>query len=173
MQKLTKILLICLILTSCISEKKRMKICKTCTLRETKQDSLGEQQIITAPFDTALFLSGIKGKEIEVSNCDSLISLLNKKPLESKENGLKAIIERKGSGFVFRCEADSLKAVITLLKTKISQTKFTTITKEVPARCDLDHVSWWDNLFIWIGKILSGAFVLFLALKYFRKQLPI
>jgi hypothetical protein len=176
-------LLLIVCLSGCITEKKRNEICKTCAIQI--KDSIHEVITVT-PFDTALFLSQ-KGKDLELTGncnvlCDSLNNLIDRyialglKGVTTNSNGIKSTITKNTKGnFVFKCEADSLKAVITLLKKSKSIERIKTI--EVESKCKKEHLSWWDKLWIKLGRFWTLVFVGFVgfkAFKYYRKfHLPI
>lgn len=158
-----------ILLNSCITEKKRAKICKTCTIKI--KDSIHEVVTVT-PFDTTLFLSGIKSNPIEVANCDSLMKLLakNNNTVTLKEKGIKPIIIKTPTGLKFYCESDSLKKVITLLKSTKQKTRV--YYEQVESKCKLEHLSWWDNFWIKLGRfetLIILFFIGFKAFKYYHK----
>lgn len=160
MKQTTTLLLLSALLFGCITEKKRLEICKSCTLNQITKDSTGVDEVVNTWRDSAIYWKSKQGKTIHVNDCDSLIEQLNNKgSIVSDSNGIKAIIEKKvGSkrGFTFRCESDSLKQVIKLLKQQVKLNHFKTIIKEMPARCQLEHLTKWDSFWIRVGQILSG-----------------
>lgn len=162
-----------ILLNSCITEKKRQNICKTCAI--IKKDSLAENTKIT-PFDTNLFISGYKRK-FELTGkclvlCDSinkLIDFYNKKGLDfviSKGNGTKTTINKSSKGnFIFTTELDSLKKLVTLLKYEKNRTHF--VLDTVEAKCTKQHYTWIDGLYkrgFWFFVIL--AVLVFIYKRY-------
>ncbi len=159
------------LITSCVTEKKRLKICQSCPLKI--KDSIQTITTIT-PFDTTLFLSQM-GRDIAVdfdqNNCCSLVDTLNAMMSRSNgtittNNGIKASIFKKDKRLVFRCEADSLKEIIKLLREKKETTRDRTI--EVPARCNLEHLKWYDTYCRWIT-LFTLTFLIGALLWRFRK----
>lgn len=152
--------------TSCVTEKQRLRICKSCALSETRKDSIGKPEVTVTPFDTILWISR-RGKPQHFTNCDSLIKALaaGNGTITTRENGIRGTITGTRKGFTFACEVDSLKEVIRLLRSKITQPVFTTITKEVPARCELHHLRKWDSFWIIMGRLQLGLVLLCLLLS--------
>lgn len=175
---LVAIILFC---SNCVSEKKRAEICSTCPIKIERHDSVAPPEIKYTPFDTTLFLAKMFGKQIEANNCDSLVAELKRKnnEIQTKENGVTETILRnpKTGALTFKCETDSLKEAVRLLRKEVTQKQFTTITKEVLARCEKRHVT--DNEIFWIkvGKWLFGILVAYVSLRllkaYLKRMFPV
>ena len=153
--------------SSCISEKKRQEICRTCALKiETKtRDSIGEPTVKKSKYDSLVNVANRAGRTFKYKNCDSLMKALHQSPdssISATENGVKGTISGKGGNLTFKCETDSLKAVIAMLRLEISRPHYRFIDKivEVPARCELEHLSKWDSFFIITGRILWCILIL-------------
>lgn len=142
--------IIAIVLVSCISEKKRAKICSSCPV----VTEVVTKEKITS-FDTALYISKM-GKDLSFkandSDCCVLVNALleamskDNDTIKAKKDGIKSsIFKDKAKGtIVFRCEADSLKEVIKGLRTEISESK--TETKIIEKLCELEHRNWLDRL---------------------------
>lgn len=112
MKRRILLLLLPILLTSCITQKKRLKICATCPVATIMVDSI----IVK---DTAIYI--VQKGEIEYIEspcaelCDSFGNLI---PFirESTSNGIKTTIKTIGNVLTVECEVDSLKAIITLLE---------------------------------------------------------
>lgn len=170
------ILIILLVVTSCQTQKKLDEICAKCP----KKDSVVIKEITKiTPFDTTLFLSQI-GKDIMFDfsgDCCSVMDSLfaemgrNNGVITKKENGIKSSIFKQGTKVVFRCEADSLRAVIKGLRTTIEKTKSQVKTIVLPApKCDKPHERWYDKIARWW--LLISLFIILLVLGWkFKPQL--
>lgn len=163
--RLITILISLLVLTSCLTEKKRQEICSACPV--VIKDSIREV-IKTTSFDTTLFISTL-GKDIMFdysgdccSVMDSLFAQMGRSDgtITAVDNGIKSSIFKKDKKIVFRCEADSLRAIIKGLRTTIETTKSKVETKVLPApKCEKPHKDWLDKydrpwLFISLGALL-------------------
>ena len=129
------------------------------------------------PFDTLYYLNTHTGKAIDFNNCDSLMALLlrNNNEVSTKENGIKQTIILYKNRIVFKCNTDSLNTVISLIKKSKQEVFFRKIIKEVPANCQLKHLTWWDKFFIVLGKILSLfiiACLISLSFKIYKQIKP-
>lgn len=153
--KAIKLITLILLLNSCISEKKKAEICQTCP---TTTEVVTKEVIKVTNFDTTLFLSTL-GKDLSFNNdesdCCILVNQLteqmaaNNGTITAKENGVKSSIFKVKNKITFRCEADSLKAVIKGLRTEISNHKDKVITKTVIAECKREHKKWFDKFYFY------------------------
>lgn len=183
--RVISILLITVLFTACLSEKKRQEICSQCPI--VIKDSIREITKVSS-FDTTLFLSTL-GKDIMFdfsgdccSTMDSLFAQMgrNNGTITATDNGIKSSIFKKGKAIVFRCEADSLRAVIKGLRTTIETTKSRVETKVLPApKCEKPHKDWLDKYDRPWFFISLGALLLWLGWKFkapllgiFKKRLP-
>jgi hypothetical protein len=148
---MTKSLLITLLLltflSSCITEKKRQKICLECPVKIEKEV---HDSIIEKLKDTTIYITTQGPTQYLENPCKNLCDSLGKlKPIkvEAKKNGIKSTIKTVGNSLVVECETDSLKAVITGLKETIRIRKEQEV-KEVPV-CHLEHKTWFDELTFW------------------------
>jgi hypothetical protein len=152
--------------TSCISEKKRAKICASCPVIT----EVVTHETVT-PFDTALYISKT-GKDLSFkandSDCCVLVTALyasmaaNNGTITAKKDGIKSSIFKAKGVIVFRCEADSLKEIIKGLRTV--KNTFKTETKVIEKLCELDHRKWLDELarkWLWLSLIILSAYGLF------------
>ncbi len=132
---------------SCVTEKKRQKICQACPVRIEKEI---HDSIIEILRDTTIYITQQGPIQYLDNPCKNLCDSLGKlKPVkvESKKNGIKSTITTVGNSLAVNCEADSLKAVINGLKETIRITKEKE-TKEVPV-CHLEHKTWFDEYTFW------------------------
>lgn len=105
-------LCLCPLFFSCISEKKRAEICRTCqrndSVRVVKKDSISYR-------DSILFFT-IEGPERWIpSPCDRFCDSLGRlKPIhiKVKKNGIVAELKSKGDSLLLSARADSLEAEI-------------------------------------------------------------
>lgn len=159
------IFLLCVIVfSSCITEKKRAKICATCPTHTTIKDSVRfeikerlQQVFITDTFNYFL-------PNPCANLCDSLGNLKPTfKTIIISDKGTKQTLSVKNNSLVLVEQLDSLKKVISVKDTLIE--RFINTTIEVPAQCKLEHLTWWDKLFRGLGQILSVVVLLFLGFK--------
>lgn len=153
--------------SSCISEKKRAQICSTCAVKTIVKDSVRvvikerlQQVFITDTFNYYL-------PNPCANLCDSFGNL--KKTFKEtivNDKGTKINLFVKNNKLEFNDMIDSLKRVISVKDTLID--RFVNTSIEVPAHCTLEHVTWWDKLFIKLGQILSLIVILFLGFKAFK-----
>jgi len=172
--KLIKIITILLLLSSCDAEKRMAKRCAKCP---SVTEVITKEVIKTTPFDTTLFISQM-GKDLMFdfsgdccSVMDSLFAEMGRSSgtITAVDNGVKSSIFKKGKKIVFRCEADSLRAVIKGLRTTIQTTnsKVTTKTITLPApKCEKQHKDWLDKYDRPWFFISLGALLLFLFWKF-------
>ncbi len=183
--RILQTVILILLLSSCISEKKRQEICSQCQI--VIKDSIREV-IKTTSFDTTLFISTL-GKDLQfdyTANCcqtmDSLFAEMGRSngTITAVDNGIKSSIFKKDKKIVFRCEADSLREVIKGLRTLVEKSETKIETKVLPAPpCDKPHKDWldkYDRPWFFISLFLL---LLYLGIKFgpkvltlFRKQLP-
>lgn len=162
-------------LLSCNSQKRMNRLCSKCPSKEFVKDSTSIA-VTNNYYDSLLYYKNRVGKPIVVeANCDSLLKLLavNNNTLVSIDNGIKTSVIKTNKGFIFKCETDSLKQLVQLLKQKIetNRTKTTEKTIEVPVYCEKQHLDWLDKILIVCGKIF--IFLVFGVVIYFGFKLGI
>lgn len=159
--------LIGLIVLGCITQKRRDKICATCPTHTTIKDSIRveikEREVPIFISDTFYYFLPNPCAKL----CDSLGNLKPTFKAEIKsDKGTKLNLFVKDNKLMFKDVFDSLKKVISVKDTLISH--FVNTTIEVPEQRKLQHITWWDKLFIGLGQILSLIVVLFLGYKGFK-----
>lgn len=134
MLKLRKNILVVLVLiavlSSCLSEKERLKICNSCAVK----DSIVYKETIKLK-DTTIFITQQGPTQYLENPCAWMCDSLGLKPFEilKKKNGIKSEIKSVGNSIVFNCDADSLKQVIKGLEEKtISKDNTKNIVKYIP-----------------------------------------
>lgn len=168
--------IISLIFIGCVTQKQRDKICATCATHTTIKDSISVivKERLQQVFITDTFTYYLPNPCANL--CDSLGNLKTtfKETIVSTK-GTKIKLFVKNNKLEFTDMIDSLKRVISVRDTLID--RFVNTTIEVPAHCTLEHITWWDKLFIKLGQILSLLVILFIgfkAFKYYRKfHLPV
>lgn len=124
------LLLVVVIGNSCVSEKKRLEICKSCTLNQVTKDSI-------------IVLEKLQRDTIYTeSPCDTNGKLKPNFVQETLTKGGSIKVSTKGNKLIVQTE-NKLKET-THLKATVS---------EVPARCEKTHLTKWDSFFINMGKI--------------------
>jgi len=153
-------------LSSCVTEKKRLEICKSCPVKITVKDSIRvevrERPVQLWVHDTVNWFLPNPCAQL----CDSFGNLKKTNITVRGNKGAQVNLISKGNTLYFETIIDSLKATGTVKDSIINRIKDTTI--EVPARCELDHIGWWDRFFISSGKILLC--VLIVAVGYWLKK---
>lgn len=145
-------------LASCITQNRRDRICATCQLKETITDSTGTPVVHATPFDTALWIINHQGKEMNFKDCPELDrQLVSQGTITAVQNGIRETITRTAKGITFKCETDSLKQIIRLLRIQISTPHYRVVIRDVPAHCTLNHRTGFDDLCRWVFWILCGA----------------
>lgn len=179
------IVLISLVLISCNTQKRIDAACAKCP----RHDSVIIKEVVkVSSFDTTLFLSRI-GKNIElkydsiaesqgycclmVNELNALIAA-NNGTIAVKESGIKSSIYKSNGKVIFRCEADSLRALIKGLRTIIETSKSKVETKILPApKCEKPHKDWLDEYDRPWFFISLGALLLWFGWKFKPKLLTL
>lgn len=149
------ILLIGLVFFSCITEKKRAKICQNCPVVIISHDS-----IITVIKDTTIYANSVETVYKDTIICDSL-GRVKDAVFTVNESGIKHKVVIKDNKIVSTCKADSLEVVIKGLIAKQATYKDKTITVE--SKCKKNHLQWFDPFCRWftlIGLVLIGLYLL-------------
>jgi len=138
------------------------------------KDSTGVPEVTNTYFDSTLWIAKHKGKDQEFANCDSIYAMLSRhsNTLTTIDNGVRSTITGVGKRLVFKCETDSLKEVIKLLKQKVNTPHFKTITREVPARCEKEHKTSFDGFTNWFFYIVGGFILLLTGVKFLTGKIP-
>lgn len=170
MKKFLVTILISLSLFSCISEKKRLKICRTCAVKDSISYVEKEKIVLK---DTTIFTT-IAGPTQWLENpcknlCDSLGNLIPFKK-EKKSNGLKSTIKSVGNSIEVDCDADSLKNVIGYYEKQLEKVKTQQTT--VVSRCELEHRNKFDGFTFWWFWITAIIIVIYLLFKLLKTKLP-
>lgn len=161
--------LICLSLFSCITEKKKQRICRECAGKDSV--SVVYKETIVKK-DTTIFVT-IAGPTQWLENpCKNLCdSLGNLKPFEvkKKKNGLVSIIKSEGNSIVTECDADSLKYVITLLEKRLELSTFE--KNVVQEDCKKEHKTKWDGFTFWWFWITIALLSIYILYKKFKSNI--
>lgn len=154
------------VLSSCVS--KRLKICRTCAIK----DSIVFKEVIKLK-DTTVYIT-LHGPTQYLENpcahlCDSFGNL---KPFEVKKkaNGIVGTIKSVGNSLAFDCDADSLEAIIRDLEER-TIVKSNTITRL--AACDKEHRSSFDGFCRWWLYISAGICLLLLGWRILKSYFKI
>lgn len=131
-------------LCSCITEKKRAKICASCPTLIDIKDSIHEVVRIK---DTTIYISQ-KGDSIFVP-CDTTSF-----KRVYKKNGLRLTISKNKNGIVAECDSDSLKKVIEKINKEVDRSSKKTETKVVTTERPLSKFDIFCRLFFFASIIL-------------------
>jgi hypothetical protein len=156
---ITALIAVLFILSSCVTEKKRLEICKSCTLKSERSDST----IVSVSERTVPVVIPGPTVTMVIPNpcdllCDSLGNLKAGVDFTVPAKGGKGRIRTTGDNLTIECLADSLKAVIKAKDTTIK--RLVTIQDQEPARCELEHLGKWDSFFIRSGQVGWLLFIL-------------
>lgn len=166
---------IAIILGSCITEKKRAKICRTCTIKETTvvKDSTWQKK-----YDSLVKIP-LKGPVIILKDnpcaelCDSFGKVKDFSKSVISETGIKGTIrgDKKTNTIIVDCGAkDSLEALLKGVRTENNHLRNEKTVVEVPARCDLEHRTGFDHFCRWMFWIWVVAFLIILLLRWLKSK---
>lgn len=156
-------LFLLLLFFSCITEKKRAKICSTCPVINYTKDS-----IVVVKKDTTIYVNS-EPVLIELeSPCSQLCDSLNHLKdfyYTHKDKGIRATITSKNGKLIVNCKADSLQNIIKGLITDKENWTKNVQTKIIQEDCKKSHQTKFDGFtFYWF--IIS---LIFLGIKYLPK----
>ena len=137
-----------IILSSCVTEKKRLKICATCTLKELKTDTIyiEKNEKIVKVNDTITLDNPCKDL------CDSAGNL---KPAVIYGKNVKLVTNFNRLGII----PDSIKAETEVRK------QITYVYKEVESKCKRQHLEGWHKFLIVCGIIFWVTLIIYGAIK--------
>lgn len=156
-------LCLCVCAFSCITQKKRDKICASCPTVILTHDSVHETVVYK---DTTIYVTSDPVKLYLDNPCASLCdSLGHLKYFDTVyvDNGIREEIKSDKGRLEFSCKDDSLKRVISGLNSKITELRTRTETKIIEAKCELKHHSGFDsftNYWFWICVLLAVIYLL-------------
>lgn len=165
------ILLICIveIMTGCVTEKQRLKICNGCPVKTVIHDSIVLKHD-TVPF----YLPGKDGPTVYLENpckelCDSLGNL-KKVDKKTNRNGLRLHITTQGNGLnITTASKDTtLKAPVTTTQTFHSKKD----TEVKWLQCDKPHKTEFDGFCRWFFYIAGPTILIYIVCKFYFR-LPI
>lgn len=156
-------------LYGCSYELRQAKWCKRCTLKDSVTVTIKEVIKEVTVRDTMRLTAWLPNPCADL--CDSLGSI---KPAFTKtvttDKGTLAKLYVRNGGLAVSTGIDGIKP-----KAAVTETTIAT-TKTVPARCELEHLSWWDQFWIKIGKGVTALLLLvglgWMALRLL-KRLPV
>lgn len=170
-RKIATLILMCiaafilLILSSCVTEKKRLEICNTCPAKTITKDSVWEHLV----HDT-LSLPPIAGPIQYLENpckelCDSMGRL---KPFVrvEKKNGITNTIKTVGNSLAFSSDADSIIAYTSHKEKEAFHKKEESLINYV--YCGLDHTTTFDGFCRWFFYIVGSFYVIKYIIKWIR-----
>ena len=167
--------IIAIILSSCITEKKRQKICRTCPIKESTvvTDSTWQKK-----YDSLIKIP-VKGPIIVLKDnpcadlCDSLGKVKNFTKSVVSENGIKGTIkgDKYTNTITFDCGAkDSLEVLLKGARTEINRIRNEKTVVEVPARCELDHKTKFDVVCRWCFWMWIFAIIILLIIRWLKQN---
>lgn len=162
--------LLLLALSACSYDKKLVKWCARCPVKESVKDSLGEQVTWRQKYDSLVLVKNREGKAIQFEHNADIPKELDKAggKIETVENGVKSTITGgTGKKTVFKCATDSLLALLELERQKSQQIRY--ITKERTVEVMVEKKSGGVFVFLmWSGGIFWFLIFAFTALRVLR-----
>ena len=162
------------LLTSCVTEKKRAKICATCPLVTEVKTIIKESIHVKETIKHDTIYESIAGPTVVIPGpCDKLCDgngKLKKFYQESTKNGIKSKIytDTIKNTLINECNTDSLLRVNTEKTIEIERIKseLKNVKETVTARCEKQHKDWLDKYDRPWFFISLGALLLFLGWKF-------
>lgn len=153
-----------LFIVSCVTEKQRQKICRSCSVK----DSTVIKETIKIK-DTTIYVTQ-KGETVFLqSPCDSIGNIFFT-PKVVKSNGIKTNISHIGNVLTVRCDVDSLKKVIQLQQKQIDRyTKINDI-KYIPCKNERTSL---DGFCRWFSLICLIIILLYVIIKFIKSYFKI
>lgn len=152
---------------ACITQKQKDRICKNCAIKTVTKDSIKivVKERLQEIFITDTFTYFLPNPCTKL--CDSIGNLKTDfKEVILSNKGTKLNLFVKNNKLVFKDELDSLKRLILVKDSVISNYHSKVI--EIESKCKLEHLTWWDKLWIKLGRIFTGIILLFLGYKAFK-----
>lgn len=166
MKKILLIVTATLLLSSCITAKKRAKICSECS--SVVSDSVNTV-IKTEYRDTTIYLT-IPGNDVIIDNpCDT--NGLKAFLFERSDNGVKVTVSSNGRVLTARCDVDSLKVVIQKLNRDLILTRSHNQVEKIKELCEKEHSTRWDGFTFWLVWLLLAYIGIREGLKFLPRFL--
>lgn len=154
------IILLALLLTSCLTQKQRNKICNECPVRTDSIVITTERLVIR---DTTIYITDKVVSYRDTLFCDST-GIIKPFLRVVKSNGIKATVQVKNNNLTVDCETDSLKLVISNLVKEREILVKNSNTKTVQLPCTNERTKF-DGFTYWWFIITAGVFVVIFGIK--------
>lgn len=165
MKKIAIAIPIILILSGCITQKRRARICAACPVNSVTKDS-----IVIVKRDTTIYITHREVEYRDTIICDPSGKVEDFRKVVSG-GGIKATVSMKSNKLKVVCETDSLYQVIKGLISERSQWSKVSNTKVVEV-CEKEHKTKFDGFTFWWFWITSVLIGLKFGLKYLKVQIP-
>ena len=166
MKKLLLLFLSIVLLSSCITQNRRARICATCPVNSVTKDS-----IVIVKQDTTIYITHREVEYRDTIICDPKGNIKDKKEVVSG-GGVKATITFKQNRLVVKCETDSLYQVIRGLLTERSMWSRTNSVKVLRV-CEKKHKTAFDGFTLYWFWITAGFLAIKFGWKYLKKYFPV
>ena len=168
MKNLPKLLLLLSValLSSCITQNRRARICAECPVNSITKDS-----IVFVKRDTTIYITHREVEYRDTIICDPSGKVNDLRKVVAG-GGVKATISIKNNKIKVVCETDSLYQVIRGLISERSQWSRTSSVKVVKV-CEKEHKTAFDGFTFWWFIITAGVLVLKFGWKYLKSYLPL
>lgn len=156
---------ICVVFSSCVTEKQRQRICAGCKTISTDSVIYKTKEVLK---DTFIYIDSPPVIQYIKNPCDSL-GKLKDFSYTSYNNGVKNVVSAIGGVLVARCEVDSLKARINYLERSIIEKNKSEKIKEVVTNI-LTPFQKFCIKFFWITVILSACYCIYKIIRIYLKS---
>lgn len=157
-------------LTSCVTEKQRLKICNSCPVKKERYDSIVEK-ILEVP----VYLPGKPGPTVYMENpckllCDSLGNLKKGVNIIAEKNGQTLHINSQGNGLNITSATKDTTVKAPVKQKEVYNKSHDESVKYIP--CDNERTAF-DGFTRWFFYIIAPILALWLAWKvYFKRFFP-
>jgi len=166
MKKLLPLFLSLAILTSCITQNRRARICAECPVNSITKDS-----IVIVKKDTTIYITHREVQYRDTIICDPSGKVNDLRKVVAV-GGVKATISIKNNKIKVVCETDSLYQVIRGLISERSQWSRTSSVKVVKV-CEKEHKTKFDGFTYYWWIITTILLVGNFGWKYLKSYLPL
>ena len=166
MKNLLTLLILSILLSSCITQNRRARICATCPVNSVTKDS-----IVLIRKDTTIYITHREVEYRDTIICDPSGKVDDLRKVVSG-GGVKATISIKNNKLKVICETDSLYQVIRNLLTERSMWSRTNSVKVLRV-CEKKHKTAFDGFTLYWFWITAGFLAIKFGWQYLKRYLPV
>lgn len=149
--------------SSCITEKKRAKICGSCPSKIEVKDSIVERLV-----EVPVYTPPIPGPTLYLpSPCAALCdSLGNLKPftIEKKQNGIKTTLKSNLVNNTLEIASNLEDSTKTLAKVNVKD-HYHSKQEVIQAPCKLEHVNWWNKFCVYFTLVIGTLLLIYFYIR--------